>query len=68
MRNLEKLGQAVLSVNEYTVPFLGGIFAAEGQVALRKPSSFHVTFSSTDLKLVSFLKQCLQLADIRSGK
>lgn len=69
MKNMrEKLGQMILSTKEYAVPFLRGMFAAEGQVALRKPSSFHVTFSSTDLELVSFLKQCLDLVDISSGK
>jgi len=69
MKNLqEKLGPMILSAKEYAVPFLKGMFAAEGQVALRKPSSFHVTFSSTDLELVSFLKQCLQVVNIPSGK
>jgi len=69
MKNLqEKLGPVILSAKEYAVSFLKGMFAAEGQVALRKPSSFHVTFSSTDLELVSFLKQCLRLVDILSGK
>jgi len=69
MKNLqEKLGLVILAAKEYAVSFLKGMFAAEGQVALRKPSSFHVTFSSTDLELVSFLKQCLQLVDILSGK
>jgi len=69
VKNLqEKLGQTISSTKECAVSFLRGMFAAEGQVALRRPSSFHVTFSSTDLELVSFLKQCLQLVDISSGK
>jgi len=44
------------------------MFAAEGQVALRRPSSFYITFSSVDPELVSFLKKCLQLVGIPSGK
>jgi len=69
MKNMqERLGPAILSTKEYAVQFLRGMFAAEGQVALRKPSSFHVMFASSDQKLVSFLKECLQLLGIKSGK
>jgi len=68
MKNLqEKFESAGLST-EYAAPFLRGMFAAEGQVALRKPSSFHVTFASTDSTLVLFLKECLQTLGINSGK
>jgi hypothetical protein len=69
MRNLQKkLELVTLSTEEYTISFFRGMFAAEGQVALRRPGSFHITFSSADPELVSFLKKCLQLVGINSGK
>ena len=64
----KKLEPSILSTKEFTVSFLRGMFAAEGQVALRKHGALHVTFSSADLKLVSFLKECLRSVGIASGK
>jgi len=63
-----KLSAMVSTIEEYATPFLRGMFAAEGQVALRKTSSLHLTFSSVDLELVAFLKRCLLLLGISSGK
>lgn len=63
-----RLGTIISTTREFAVPFLRGLFAAEGQVVLRRPSSFYITFSSADPELVSFLKRCLKTLEITSGK
>ena len=70
IKNLqEKLGPAILSNGEYTASFLRGMFAAEGQVALKKWGTVaHVSISSAEKELVLFLKRCLQTVGITSGK
>lgn len=45
------------------------MFAAEGQVALKKWGTlFYVSFSSADEVLITFLKKCLKSLGISSGK
>ncbi len=69
MKNLQKkLEPMILSNGGHASSFLRGMFAAEGQVAFRKNGSFHITLSSADLELVSFLKKVLQSIGISSGK
>jgi hypothetical protein len=69
MKTLQrKLEPMILSTERFAIPFLRGIFAAEGQVALRKQGALHVTFSTADSQLLSFLKKSLQLVGITSGK
>jgi len=64
----KEMEPAILSTQQFAAPFLRGMFAAEGQVAFRKHGAFHITFSSANLELVSFLKKCLQSVGINSGK
>ncbi len=69
MKTLQKkLKPEISSIKEFAIPFLRGMFAAEGQVAFRKNGAFHITFSSANLELVSFLKKSLHSIDIASGK
>ncbi len=69
MKTLQKkLEPEILSTKEFAVPFLRGMFAAEGQVALRKHGALHATFSTADPELLSLLKESLGLIGISSGK
>lgn len=65
----EKLGPEISSNERYAASFLRGIFAAEGQVALKKSGVlFHIDFSSANTEIVSLLKKCLGSLGISSGK
>ena len=70
MKNLhEKLKNIVLLTTNFTISYLKGIIAGEGQVALRKSGTIsHVSIASSNLKDVVFYKKCLAALDIKSGK
>lgn len=66
---LGTLKPTILADEKFASAFLRGVFAAEGQVALKKWGTlFHVSFSSSDESLIIFLKKCFEMLDITSGK
>ena len=70
MKSLQKkLEPAILSTEKFATPFIRGMFAAEGQVALKKWGTlFYISFSSAEKEIVTLLKGCLKLLGITSGK
>jgi len=54
---------------EYSVPYLRGLFAAEGSVLLKKWGTIsHLDFSSNDQNYIEFLRKILSRIDIQFGK
>jgi hypothetical protein len=65
----KKLEVAILTTNKFAIPFLRGIFAAEGSVIMRKSGILHhLNISSKDRKLIEFLKRCLELFEMTSSE
>ena len=65
----KKLEPAISSSEKFATPFIRGMFAAEGQVALKKWGTlFYISFSSAEKGIILLLKRCLQLLGITSGK
>ena len=63
------LRSTILADEKFASAFLRGLFAAEGQVELKKSGVlFYVSFSSIDEDLIAFMKKCLELRGVRSGK
>jgi len=70
MNKLFRTIKPEVSTNEkFASAFLRGLFAAEGQVALKEWGTlFYVSFSSIEEDLIAFTKKCLKLLRISSGK
>lgn len=64
-----KLKRVILQHKNFTVSYLRGIIAGEGQIALKKSGTIsHVSVSSGDLIEVNWYKKCLNNLSISSGK
>lgn len=65
----EKLKQFLVSDEKNCVPYMRGIIAGEGQVALKKSGTIsHVSIASANLEDVELFKSCLTTIGIASGK
>ncbi len=65
----EKLKPVIKSNIEFAAAYLGGIFAGEGCVLLKKSGVlFHVDFATKDESSVRLFKQCLDFLGIAHGK
>jgi hypothetical protein len=65
----EKLKQYLVSDEKNCIPYMRGIIAAEGQVALKKSGTIsHVAIASANMDDVELFKICLTTTDIASGK
>jgi len=65
----KKLEAAISTTDKFTIPFLRGIFAAEGSVIMRKSGILHhLNISSKDRKMIEFLKRCLEVFGITSSE
>ena len=69
MKNmLEKLKPAILKKENSAASFLRGLFAAEGSVLSKKSGVLHhITFSSKDLRLINFVRKCLNVCGMSFG-
>lgn len=60
-----KSREIILQYPGLCIPFLRGLFAAEGSVILKKSGVLHhITFSSKDDELIQLLEQCLRLVGV----
>lgn len=65
----KRLDPVISSTKKFAIPFLRGMFAAEGQVALKKGGTlFYISFSSSDEELILFIKKCFDLLGIATSK
>jgi len=70
MKELFNAFKPIILANEkFASAFLRGLFAAEGQVELKKSGVlFYISFSSIDENLITLIKKCFEFLKIHSGK
>jgi len=65
----EKMKQFLVSDGKNCTPYMRGIIAAEGQVAIKKSGTIsHVAIASVNMEDVDLFKRCLATIGIASGK